>query len=331
MQPTQETIDWMLDSDPALKWQVERDILGLPESEWQKTRGLTATDGIGARLLALQDEDGQWAGGAYFPTREDARALPYVEGEKGQPYIATTWTLNSLREWGVDASALGDTADRLDAGCKWEYDDLPYWGGEVDCCINAFTVSNGAWLGRDMSANVQWFLEHQLEDGGWNCEWIEGDLRSSFHSTLNSLAGLLDYELRTGKNEKVADARKRAEEYLLQRRLMFRLSTGEPVGPWLNDLAYPLRWNYTIIRALNYFRDSAVFSTTQPDPRIAEAAGALAAMANENGRWVTNDRIPGQVWFDVDTPVGEESKWLTFFALRALAWAEPYGTTSSLA
>jgi hypothetical protein len=323
MKPTQETIEWMLDSDPALKWQVERDILGLPESEWQKTRALTATEGIGARLLALQDEDGQWAGGAYFPTREDARALPYVEGEKGQPYIATTWTLNSLREWGVDASALGDTADRLDAGCKWEYDDLPYWGGEVDCCINAFTVSNGAWLGRDMSANVQWFLEHQLEDGGWNCEWIEGDLRSSFHSTLNSLAGLLDYELRTGKNQKVADARKRAEEYLLQRRLMFRLSTGEPVGPWLNDLAYPLRWNYTIIRALNYFRDSAVFAGTEPDPRIAEAEDALAAMANENGRWITNDRIPGQVWFDVDTPVGEESKWLTFFALRALAWAKP--------
>lgn len=323
MRPTQETIEWMLDSDPALKWQVERDILGLPESQWQKTRALTATEGIGARLLALQDEDGQWAGGAYFPTRKDPRALPYIEGEKGQPYIATTWTLNSLREWGVDASALGDTADRLDAGCKWEYDDLPYWGGEVDCCINAFTVSNGAWLGRDMSANVQWFLEHQLEDGGWNCEWIEGDLRSSFHSTLNSLVGLLDYELRTGKNEKVADARKRAEEYLLQRRLMFRLSTGEPVGPWLNDLAYPLRWNYTIIRALNYFRDSAVFAGTEPDPRIAEAAETLAAMANENGRWVTNDRIPGQVWFDVDTPVGEESKWLTFFALRALAWAKP--------
>jgi hypothetical protein len=323
MKPTQETIEWMLDSDPALKWQVERDILGLPESEWQKTRALTATDGIGARLLALQDEDGQWAGGAYFPTREDARALPYVEGEKGQPYIATTWTLNSLREWGVDASALTDTANRLDAGCKWEYDDLPYWGGEVDCCINAFTLSNGAWLGRDMSANVQWFLDHQLEDGGWNCDWIEGAVRSSFHSTLNSLAGLLDYELRTGKNQKVADARKRAEEYLLQRRLMFRLSTGEPVGPWLNDLAYPFRWNYSIIRALNYFRDSAVFAGTEPDPRIAEAAETLAAMANENGHWVTNDRIPGQVWFDVDTPVGEESKWLTFFALRALAWAKP--------
>ena len=320
MNISQENIEWMLDSDPALKWQVERDILGLPEIDWQKTRALTSSEGFAAKLLALQDEDGQWAGGAYFPTREDARALPYVEGEKGQPYIATTWTLNSLREWGVDASVLGDTADRLDAGCKWEYDDLPYWGGEVDCCINAFTVSNGAWLGRDMSTLVDWFLEHQLEDGGWNCDWIEGDLRSSFHSTLNALVGLLDYEVRTGKNDKVTDARKRAEEYLLQRRLMFRLSNGEPVGPWLHDLAYPFRWNYSIIRALNYFRDSAALAKTEPDPRVAEAAAWLASKANENGRWVTNDRIPGQVWFDVDSPVGEESKWLTFYALRALNW-----------
>ena len=322
MNISQENIEWMLDSDPALKWQVERDILGLPEIDWQKTRALTSSEGFAAKLLALQDEDGQWAGGAYFPTREDARALPYVEGEKGQPYIATTWTLNSLREWGVDASMLGDTADRLDAGCKWEYDDLPYWGGEVDCCINSFTVSNGAWLGRDMSTLVDWFVEHQLEDGGWNCDWIEGDLRSSFHSTLNALVGLLDYEVRTGKDDKVSDARKRAEEYLLQRRLMFRLSNGEPVGPWLHDLAYPFRWNYSIIRALNYFRDSAALAKTEPDPRVAEAAAWLASKANENGRWVTNDRIPGQVWFDVDSPVGEESKWLTFYALRALTWAE---------
>jgi hypothetical protein len=292
----------------------------LPEIDWQKTRALTSSEGFAAKLLALQDEDGQWAGGAYFPTREDARALPYVEGEKGQPYIATTWTLNSLREWGVDASMLGDTADRLDAGCKWEYDDLPYWGGEVDCCINSFTVSNGAWLGRDMSTLVDWFVEHQLEDGGWNCDWIEGDLRSSFHSTLNALVGLLDYEVRTGKDDKVSDARKRAEEYLLQRRLMFRLSTGEPVGPWLRDLAYPFRWNYSIIRALNYFVSASKFSGDAPDPRLADAMNLLASWANENGRWVTNDRIPGQVWFDVDSPVGEESKWLTFYALRALNW-----------
>jgi hypothetical protein len=126
--------------------------------------------------------------------------------------------------------------------------------------------------------------------------------------------------VRTGKNDKVTDARKRAEEYLLERRLMFRLSTGEPVGPWLHDLAYPFRWNYSIIRALNYFVSASKFSGDALGPRLADAMNLLTSWANENGRWVTNDRIPGQVWFDVDSPVGEESKWLTFYALRALNW-----------
>jgi hypothetical protein len=312
--------DWLLDSDPALKWQVERDLLDLPEDVWAATRQLTNTTGFGARLLSLQDEDGQWAGGAYFPGRNEPRALTLIGEEEKQPFIATTWTLNALREWGVSAEMLGDTADRLAANSRWEYDDLPYWGGEVDCCINAFTLCNGAWLGVDVSKLSDWFLETQLADGGWNCDWVEGATKSSFHSTLNSLIGLLEYEQRIGADERITAARKRAEEYLLARQLMFKLSDGSEVGPWIRDLAYPFRWNYSIIRALNYFGDSAKLSGAKPDERLAAAAGFLTSTANEKGRWVTNDRIPGSVWFDVDSPVGEESKWLTFFALRAVNW-----------
>lgn len=311
---------WLLDSDPALKWQVERDLLGLPESTWAATRALTSTAGFGARLLALQDEDGQWAGGAYFPGRPEPRALVVESAEKGQPYIATTWTLNALREWGVSPEVLGDTAERLAANSRWEYDDLPYWGGEVDCCINAFTLCNGAWLGVDVSKNAEWFLETQMADGGWNCEWEDGATKSSFHSTLNSLIGLLEYEQRTGQDGRITAARERAEEYLLKRQVMFKLSDGSEVGPWLRDLAYPFRWSCSIIRSLNYFRDSAVFAGSRRDDRLAEAVSFLAGAMNENGRWVTNDRVPGAVWFDVDSPVGEESKWLTFFALRVLNW-----------
>jgi hypothetical protein len=131
---------------------------------------------------------------------------------------------------------------------------------------------------------------------------------------------LLEYEQRIGADERITAARKGAEEYLLARQLMFKLSDGSEVGPWLRDLAYPFRWNYSIIRALNYFRDSAKFSGAKPDERLAAAVGFLTSTANERGRWVTNDRIPGSVWFDVDAPVGEESKWLTFFALRAINW-----------
>src|ERR1700749_3693879 len=100
--------DWLLDSDPALRWQVERDLLGLPPATWEATRARVATEGFGARLLALQDDDGQWAGGAYFPAAEPE--------QEGQPWTATTWSLNALREWGLDPAVLAGTAAKLDAG-----------------------------------------------------------------------------------------------------------------------------------------------------------------------------------------------------------------------
>ena len=209
--------DWLLESDPALRWQVERDLLGEPPEVWQATRAEIATEGFGARLLALQGADGQWAGGAFFPADFDFDFDTQDSGD-GQPWTATTWTLNSLREWGLDASVLRErrTAELLAENARWEYDDLPYWGGEVDCCINAWTLANGVWLGADVAGIAQWFVEHQLPDGGWNCELVEGSTRSSYHSTLNALKGLLAYETATGDGA-VKAARRAGEEYLLQR------------------------------------------------------------------------------------------------------------------
>ena len=219
-------LDWLLDADVALRWQVERDLLGAPEEVWAATRARVATEGFGARLLALQDPDGQWAGGAFFPSGFDFEGPEAAEGA-GQPWTATTWSLNSLREWGVDAGVLTDTAARLEANSRWEYDDLPYWGGEVDCCINSWTLMNGLWLGADVEGIATWFVEHRLDDGGWNCEWVEGSTRSSFASTLNTLKGLLAHEMATGGTDATRAARRSGEEYLLQRHLMRRLSTGE--------------------------------------------------------------------------------------------------------
>ncbi|MFD0474694.1 hypothetical protein ACFQ0B_45470 [Nonomuraea thailandensis] len=194
---TEALIPWLRDSDPALRWQVERDLLHEPPEVWEATRARVATEGFGARLLALQDPDGQWAGGAFFPAGFDFATVDGAQ-DNTQPWTATTWTLNSLREWGLDAAALRGTAELLDKNCRWEYEDLPYWDGEVDCCINAWTVENGLWLGAPVTGIVDWFVEHRLPDGGWNCEWIEGSTRSSFHSTLNSLKGLLAYDVATG-------------------------------------------------------------------------------------------------------------------------------------
>jgi hypothetical protein len=193
-----DIVDWLLDSDPALRWQVERDLIGAPEDVWQATRARVATEGFGARLLALQDDDGQWAGGAFFPAGffddPEARTNPDSRGRRRRgPQLAA--------RVGLDPSALAGTAEKLAANSRWEYDDLPYWGGEVDCCINAWTLANGVWLGVDMAPLAEWFVEHRMEDGGWNCEWVEGSTRSSFHSTLNSLKGLLAYESATGGTE----------------------------------------------------------------------------------------------------------------------------------
>ena len=313
-------VAWLLDSDPALRWQVQRDIVGEPPDVWEATRARTATEGFGARLLALQDPDGQWAGGAFFPADFDFQDPEAASG--AQPWTATTWTLNSLREWGINAKFLRGTADLLAENSRWEYDDLPYWGGEVDCCINAWTVANGVWLGADITGIVDWFLEHQLPDGGWNCEWVEGSTRSSFHSTLNSLKGLLAYDAATGGSEATCVARRTGEEYLLQRNLFRCLSTGTPVGPWVDRFTYPCRWLYSVLNAAEYFREASLLDGLPTDPRMAQAIEIIRSAGRPDGTWLQGARHPGRVWFDVDVPEGEPSKWLTLSATRVLAWWE---------
>ncbi|HEX5401041.1 MAG TPA: squalene cyclase [Pseudonocardiaceae bacterium] len=317
---SRELIGWLRDSDPALRWQVERDLAGEQAQVWQATRAKVATEGFGARLLSLQDPDGQWAGGAYFPADFDFQGPEATPG--AQPWTATTWTLNSLREWGLDADVLRArrTAELLAEHCRWEYDNLPYWDGEVDCCINAWTVANGVWLGADVSGIVSWFVEHRLADGGWNCEWVEGSTRSSFHSTLNALKGLLANDIATGGTETTRAARRSGEEYLLCRGLLRRLSTGEHLAPWVDRFAYPIRWSYSVLNAAEYFRQAALFDGIAPDPRLAEAIGIVRAARQPDGTWLQGERQPGRVWFEVDVPAGEPSKWLTLFGTRVLDW-----------
>ncbi len=312
--------DWLLDSDPALRWQVERDLLGAPAAAWEATRSRVATEGFGARLLALQDADGRWAGGAFFPADYD---FDDPDGtEDGQPWTATTWTLNALREWGLDASVLRErrTAELLDEHCRWEYDDLPYWSGEVDCCINAWTLANGVWLGASVDGLADWFLEHQLPDGGWNCDWVEGSRRSSFHSTLNSLKGLLAFEAATGGETEVSAARRRGEEYLLERQLLNRLTTNQPVGQWVNDFSYPMRWSYSALNAAEYFRRAVLHDGTAPDSRMSAAVEIVRAARQPDGTWLQTGRQPGRMWFEVDVPAGQPSKWLTLYGTRVLNW-----------
>lgn len=317
-----QLLTWLLDSDPALRWQVERDLADAPEDQWQATRARVATEGMGAELLSHQDPDGSWAGGAHFP--KGFFDSPERE-QPGQPWVATSWSLKDLREWGVEASVLGDTAERIGRNIHWEFDDMPFWSGEVDVCINAFTLANGAWLGANVSRLIGWFPSHRLTDGGWNCAAEEDDensersTRSSFHSTLNAVRGMLAFEKLTG-DTRLRDARHSGEEYLLTRRLMYRKSTGEQVAPWVTEFIYPNRHRYSALAALDHFREAALHDGTQPDPRLADAIEAVRSQQQPDGTWLQAKRLPGRVWFHIDVDEGEPSKWLTFFATRVLEW-----------
>jgi hypothetical protein len=173
-----------------------------------------------------------------------------------------------------------------------------------------------------VSGIAQWFLDHQLTDGGWNCEWVNGSTRSSFHSTLNVLKGLLYYEAATGGSDALRAARQAGEEYLLQRQLLRSLSTGEVVGTWVTQFAYPFRWFYSVLNAADYFRAAALLDVADPDCRLGQAIEVIRAARRPDGKWLQECRHPGRVWFEVDVPPGEPSKWLTFYGTRVLRWWE---------
>lgn len=305
------TIDWLLDSDPTLRWQVEKDITNQPKDIWQVTKEQMLQVGFARRLLDHQKNDGTWLHGAHVPKDFDWQGP--------QPWTATGWSLTQLREWGVTPEALlPDTATLLKK-LTWEYEDRPFWEGEVDVCINAYTLANGAWLGLDMSHLLDWFEDHQLSDGGWNCDWIDGSKVASFHSTLNALIALLAYEEYTGSSDRSARMRQCGEEYLLDRRLMYQKGTGK-IHDWALHLSYPFYFHYSVLRSLDYFRQAAQFEKKLPDERLEPAINYLEQVRNPDGRWYTDYDKPGEVWFEIDSKAGEASRWLTFYALRIQKW-----------
>ena len=309
-------IDWLLDSDPAIRWQAMRDLLDAPEAEWRAERARVETEGWGARLLSYEDEDGQWAGGAFLPSDFDAREWRDV----GQPWTSTTFSLSQLHELGLDPAS--DRARRavelVGANSRWDHAGQPYWEGEVEECINGRTVADGAYFGVDVSPIVDRLVGERLNDGGWNCERANGSARSSFASTINVLEGLLEFERATGGTPASRAARESGEEFLLKRNLFRRLSTGEPADERFLAFLHPHRWRYDVLRALDYFRASAALTGAAPDPRLAEAVAHVRSRRRADGTWPRDWTLPGRVWFEMDEEPGKPSRWVTLRAMRVL-------------
>lgn len=306
-------IDWLLDADPAIRWQVLRDLAGAPTDEVAAERARVATQGWGAQLLALQDpDDGRWDGGTYRPGWVD-ESRPFYDA-----WTATHFSLATLREFGLDPAseparrAIGLVRDHV----RWDATGTGYFQGETEPCVNGMALASGAYFGQDVGAIVERVLGDQLDDGGWNC-WAEfGATVSSFHSTLCVLEGLLEWERAAGRSDRVSEARARGEEYLLQRKLFRRVSTGEVVDPRFTMFSFPTRWYYDVLRALEYF-----WLRGDPDPRCADAVELVRGKRDESGRWALENTHQGPTFFELEgVPDGFPSKWNTLRALRVLAW-----------
>jgi hypothetical protein len=306
--PRPAHLKWLLDSDPAIRWQVMRDLTGEAPGVIATERSRVATEGWGAQLLARQSVAGHWGGGKKWD-------------------LIATWSLIVLKDLGLDPASkqARKMIDRVEKRLVFKpLNNRPYLEGETEPCINGRILGIGAYFKEPNDALVDQLLGEQLEDGGWNCE-APKSRRSSFHTTICVLEGLLAYEQakyeRTGRKAgrelgAVTKARRRAENYLLDRHMFRSLLTGEVIDKrWLR-FSYPTFWHYDVLRGLDYLRDAGI----KPDSRVNEAIEVVIQRRHQNGRWPLNFLHPERIPLEMETAVGSASRWNTLRALRVLRW-----------
>ena len=304
---TEPAIQWLLDGDPAIRWQALRDLVGAAPRTLERERRQVARAGWGARLLARQDPEGTWAGGLYTPK-----------------WVSTTYTMLLLRDFGLPAG--NDQARRacpllLDGGLQRD-GGINYGGkGTSETCITGMVLSILSYFEHDddrLDLLADHLLGQQMPDGGWNCQRSRGATHSSVHTTISVLEGLRVYELHRGRKvPPLRVAQRRGREFLLVHRLFRSDRTGDIIKPIFLRFSFPPRWHYDILRALDYFRATGAAR----DPRLAEAIDIVRRTRREDGRWTLQNRYRGKTYFEVER-LGAPSRWNTLRALRVLEWWE---------
>jgi hypothetical protein len=301
-------LQWLLDSDPSIRWQVMQDLAGEPAEVVAAERSRIASRGWGAQALGQQRPDGNWGDGVATPHWRTNLFLPVL-----------------LRNLGLDPqsprarAAMTLVRDKVTWGP--EFGNSPFFEGEVEPCINGHVLTLGSYFGHASDRLLERLLGEQLADGGWNCEAERGSVRSSFHTTICVLEGLLDYEIARGTRADVTEVRSRAHEYLLARRLFRRLSSGEVIEPRWARFTFPTVWRYDVLRALDYFRRAGV----APDERMAEAIGLVTERRLPDGRWPLHEPHPDPVHAAMETEAEQPSRWNTLRALRVVNWYSAHG------
>jgi hypothetical protein len=284
-----------------------RDLTNASPDAIAAERSRVATAGWGARLLAQQTPAGHWPGGRQWD-------------------LTTLYSLTALMDFGLDPNSkqAHKMIDRIEKRLVFKpLNNRPYLHGETEPCINGRILGIGAYFKKPNDALAKQILSEQLEDGGWNCEaWPSvspkrlPSCRSSFHTTICVLEGLLEYERAGRKSTAITKARKRAENYLLERRMFRSLRTGKIIdNRWLR-FSFPTFWHYDVLRGLDYLRNAGI----KPDHRVREAIEIVIKRRHQNGRWPLNVVHPEYIPLEMEDGAGRASRWNTLRALRVLLW-----------
>ena len=279
-----------------------RDLTPEPADVVATERSRVGSEGWGRMLLERQAPEGWWV-------------CPDDEG-----WMASTDALVLLRELGLDPSDghAREAIARVKDNLKFEMlANRPYFDGETEACINGAILGAGSYFGERCDCIVDRLLDEQLADGGWNCE-APPSTHSSFNSTIRVLEGLLEYERTWGVTPAVTDARRKGHDYLLERRMFRRLTTGDIIDRKWTRFAFPTVWHYDVLRGLDYLRGAGV----EPDERAAGAVEIVEARRHQNGRWPMNSLHVDRLDFPIEPEIGRASRWNTLRAMRVLKWYE---------
>jgi hypothetical protein len=310
IQTSESATDWLLEGDPAIRWQALRDVVGAAEGTVVRERRKVARDGWGARLLAKQDPEGTWAGG-----RSSDGGLYHPK------WTSTTYTMLLLRDFGLTPSnrqARRACRLLLDEGLQSD-GGINYGWTPSETCVTGMVLSILSHFEYDddrLDTLVEYLLQQQMPDGGWNCRRRFGATHASVHTTISVLEGLRLYELhRRRKVRSVRAAQARGREFLLVHRLFRSHRTGQIIKPIFTKFSFPPRWHYDILRALDYFQAAGA----PRDERLAEAIDIVRSTQRNDGRWTLDNNYKGKTWFQLER-VGAPSRWNTLRALRVLKW-----------
>jgi len=302
-----EIISWLLEGDPSIRWQVQRDLLNASSTKYESERRKIAKEGWGAKLLALQDSSGTWGGGIYGPK-----------------WISTTYTMLTLRLLGLQTNH-----PQAKRACKVFLDNGIYTDGGInffsyslkysETCVTSMILALLAYFrypDEYIHSIASYLINQQMSDGGWNCESYKGATHSSFHTTLSALEGLYEYEYTYPEKKKaISKVRARGHEFLLAHRLYKSHRTGKVFDPKMTAMPFPPRWKYDFIRALDYFRAC----DAPRDERMSDAIELLQKKQKKDGLWPMNSGMSGLKYFDLEA-AGQPSRWNTLRALRILNW-----------